>query len=83
MAVSLREVTADTVRSICALQTTEEQKRFVAPNALSIARRILSRRLCSEQSMLGKRQSVFLCGVLVARQTVPVARRAHTIFGDL
>jgi diamine N-acetyltransferase len=37
MTVSLREVTADTVRVICALQTTEEQKRFVAPNALSIA----------------------------------------------
>ena len=37
MIVSLLEVTADTVRAICALQTTEEQKRFVAPNALSIA----------------------------------------------
>jgi hypothetical protein len=36
MIASLLEVTADTVRAICALQTTEEQKRFVAPNALSI-----------------------------------------------
>ena len=36
MIVSLLEVTADTVRAICALQTAEEQKRFVAPNALSI-----------------------------------------------
>lgn len=35
--VSLREVTADTVRIVCALETTEEQKRFVAPNAISIA----------------------------------------------
>jgi hypothetical protein len=37
MTVSLQEVTADTVRVICALQTTEEQKHFVAPNALSMA----------------------------------------------
>jgi len=35
--VTLREVTAATVRAICALQTSEEQKRFVAPNAVSIA----------------------------------------------
>jgi len=33
MIASLLEVTADTVRAICPLQTTEEQKRFVAPNA--------------------------------------------------
>lgn len=37
MIVSLREVTAETVRAICALATTEAQKRFVAPNALSLA----------------------------------------------
>lgn len=37
MVVSLRKVTADTVRAICALETTDEQKRFVAPNAVSIA----------------------------------------------
>lgn len=35
--ISLREVTASTVREICALETTEKQKRSVAPNALSIA----------------------------------------------
>jgi diamine N-acetyltransferase len=37
MTVSLREINAETVRAICALETTEEQRRFVAPNALSIA----------------------------------------------
>jgi diamine N-acetyltransferase len=37
MVVSLRKVTADTVRAICSLETTEEQKRFVAPNAISIS----------------------------------------------
>ena len=35
--ITLREITAATVRMICALETREEQKRFVAPNALSIA----------------------------------------------
>ena len=35
--VSLREVTRETVRSICNLKVTEAQNRFVAPNAVSIA----------------------------------------------
>jgi diamine N-acetyltransferase len=35
--VSLRAVTADTVRIICNLEVSEEQKHFVAPNAASIA----------------------------------------------
>ena len=35
--VSLREVTAETVRFICRLEVSEEQKHFVAPNAHSIA----------------------------------------------
>jgi diamine N-acetyltransferase len=37
--VSLREVTADTVREICKLSDTlrEEQRKMVAPNAVSIA----------------------------------------------
>jgi diamine N-acetyltransferase len=36
-AVSLREVTHATLRKITALQVSEYQRRFVAPNALSIA----------------------------------------------
>lgn len=35
--VSLREVTADTVREICRLEVSESQKGFVAANAISIA----------------------------------------------
>lgn len=35
--VSLREVTADTVRTICNLEVHQDQKGFVAPNAVSIA----------------------------------------------
>lgn len=35
--VSLREVTADTVRTICRLEVSEAQKHLVAPNAVSIA----------------------------------------------
>jgi diamine N-acetyltransferase len=35
--VSLREVTADTVRAICRLKVAPHQEHFVAPNAVSIA----------------------------------------------
>lgn len=35
--VSLCEITAETVRAICALSVSPEQQRFVASNALSIA----------------------------------------------
>jgi diamine N-acetyltransferase len=35
--VTLREVTADTVRAICALEVAPEQRGYVAPNAVSIA----------------------------------------------
>lgn len=35
--VSLREVTAETVRAICALDVRPEQRQYVAANALSIA----------------------------------------------
>ena len=36
-AVSLREITAETVRRICALEVAKSQRAFVAPNAISIA----------------------------------------------
>lgn len=36
-AVTLREITAETVRSICRLSVRDEQRRFVAANAVSIA----------------------------------------------
>jgi diamine N-acetyltransferase len=35
--VTLREVSAETVRAICALEVRPEQRGFVAPNAVSIA----------------------------------------------
>lgn len=35
--VTLREVTADSVRAICGLSVREDQQGFVAPNAVSIA----------------------------------------------
>jgi diamine N-acetyltransferase len=35
--VTLREITAETVRSVCALEVTPEQRGFVARNAESIA----------------------------------------------
>jgi len=35
--ISLREVTAETVRAVCALDVRPEQRGYVAPNAVSIA----------------------------------------------
>ena len=35
--VTLREVTKETVRTICDLKVSESQNKFVAPNAVSIA----------------------------------------------
>lgn len=35
--VTLREITADTVRAVCALEVASDQRGFVAPNAVSIA----------------------------------------------
>ncbi len=35
--VSLRAITAETVRTICALEVRQEQRSYVADNALSIA----------------------------------------------
>jgi diamine N-acetyltransferase len=35
--VTLREITRDNLRSVIALETTPEQKQFVAPNAVSVA----------------------------------------------
>jgi diamine N-acetyltransferase len=35
--VTLREITAETVRTICGLRVREDQQGFVAPNAVSIA----------------------------------------------
>jgi diamine N-acetyltransferase len=38
--VELREVSGETVREICALQVAPDQRRFVAPNAVSFAEAI-------------------------------------------
>jgi diamine N-acetyltransferase len=35
--ITLREITRDTVRDILRLETTEEQRSYVAPNAVSIS----------------------------------------------
>ena len=41
--VSLREVTRDTVWTVCNLHVSKEQEQFVAPNAFSIAQAHFSR----------------------------------------
>lgn len=40
--VSLREITEDTVRTICDLKVDDSQQKFVAPNAVSIAQAYFS-----------------------------------------
>ena len=42
MVISLREITADTVRQITSLSVTPEQQRFVASNAISLAQALFS-----------------------------------------
>ena len=41
--VTLREINADTVRDICRLAVREDQQKFVAPNAVSIAQAYFSK----------------------------------------
>jgi len=40
--VTLREITADTVRAVTKLAVTEYQNRFVAPNAVSLAQALFA-----------------------------------------
>jgi diamine N-acetyltransferase len=40
--VTLREITAETVRAICSLAVAENQKGFVAPNAVSLAQALFA-----------------------------------------
>ena len=40
--ITLREITEDSVRTICNLSVREDQKKFVAPNAVSIAQAYFS-----------------------------------------
>src|SRR5215471_13022541 len=42
MVVSLREITAETVRQITSLSVSPEQQRFVASNAVSLAQALFS-----------------------------------------
>ena len=37
MEVELREITRETVRDVCKLEVADDQRGFVAPNAISIA----------------------------------------------
>ena len=40
--VSLREISAETVRAVCALAVRADQQHFVAPNAVSLAQALFS-----------------------------------------
>ena len=41
--VSLREITADTVREVVSLSVSDSQNRFVAPNAVSLSQALFAR----------------------------------------
>ena len=42
--VSLRDITAETVRTVCALRVRPDQEQFVAPNAFSLAQALFEPR---------------------------------------
>ena len=42
MSISLREITSETVRAVTKLSVAEDQKGFVAPNAVSLAEALFS-----------------------------------------
>lgn len=56
--ITLREITAETVRAICDLTVRQDQRRFVAPNAVSIAQAHFSkqawfRAICAGETPVG------------------------------
>jgi diamine N-acetyltransferase len=56
--VTLQEINADTVRDICDLTVSDDQKKFVAPNAVSIAQAHFSvhawfRAVCADETLVG------------------------------
>jgi len=56
--VTLREITAETVRTICNLKVSEYQNNFVAPNAVSIAQAYFHedawfRAICADDTPVG------------------------------
>jgi diamine N-acetyltransferase len=42
-AITLKEITSETVRIICSLSVRDDQKKFIAPNAISIAQAYFSK----------------------------------------
>lgn len=56
--VTLREITADTVRAVCNLAVAAHQQGFVAPNAVSLAQALFApeawyRAICADDELAG------------------------------
>ena len=56
--ITLREITADTVRAICKLAVTEHQNQFVASNPVSIAQAYFEKKawfraICADETPVG------------------------------
>lgn len=60
MAVSLREITADSVRQITALAVAPEQQRFVASNAVSLAEALFNEEAWYRAIFLGDTPAGFV-----------------------
>ena len=58
ISVTLRPITAATVRAVCALTVQPHQERFVAPNAVSLAQALFEptawyRAICADETLVG------------------------------
>ncbi len=93
MAIDLREITSETVRTICELEVAVDQRSFVAPNAVSIAeahfnpghwmRAILGRRQIAIIEMARNHVDVDVKDVLAGRLVVLPDGRAECVEGVL
>ena len=73
MAVSLREITADSVRQITALAVAPEQQRFVASNAVSLAEALFNEEAWYRAIYLGDTPAGFVMLYDESLRSVPPA----------
>ena len=73
MAVSLREITADSVRQITALAVAPEQQRFVASNAVSLAEALFNEEAWYRAIFLGDTPAGFVMLYDESLRSVPPA----------
>lgn len=77
-AVTLQEITADTVRSVTALSVAEGQKGFVAPNAISLSQALFAPEAWYRAIYRGDELVGF---VMLADESLRVPAPAHPTVG--